>query len=272
MTAALPSSLRPLPPPSLPSRRLLGFRISPVTMEEMFGLMGRVIDADQRMVLASQNLHGLYIHKRDPVFRDLHEDPATCVHIDGMPIVWLGRLAGMGLGSGHRTTWVDFFPPLMKLAQAKGWRVFYLGAEPAVLAEGMARLRRWYPDLRVEGRDGYFDASPGSAENEEVIARINAWRPHLLIVGMGMGRQEHWIRANRNRLDANVVATCGACIEYFADAVKTAPRWMGRIGMEWAYRLYDDPRRFWRRYLVEPWSVAAYLLGNALKSRGRVTG
>jgi N-acetylglucosaminyldiphosphoundecaprenol N-acetyl-beta-D-mannosaminyltransferase len=255
----------------LPSRRLFGFRISPVTMGQMFDLMDRAIAADSRMVLASQNLHGLYIHARDPEFRALHEDPATCVHIDGMPIVWLGRVAGLGLGGAHRTTWVDFFPPLMDLAERKCWRVFYLGAEPAVLETGLARLRARHPRLVVEGRDGFFDQAPGSPGNEETIARINAFRPHLLVVGMGMGRQERWIRANRDRIEANVVATSGACIEYFADAVKMPPRWLGRVGLEWAFRLYDDPGRFWRRYLVEPWFVAGYLAANVLRQRGRLT-
>lgn len=97
-------------------------------------------------------------------------------------------------------------------------------------------------------------------ENERVLARINAWHPDILLVGMGMGRQERWVLENRDRLDVPVVAVCGACIEYFAGSVKTAPRWLGPLGLEWAFRLLSDPRRFAWRYLVEPWLAIAFLV------------
>ena len=238
------------------SYRLFGYKITPTTTRDLFDLAGRAVDADARVVIASQNLHGLYVHARDPAFRALHDAPDTCVHIDGTPILWLARAAGLRLGREHRTAWIDWFLPLMELVRAKGWRVFYLGGRPEVLAAGFAELRRRLPGLALDGHDGYFDQAHGSAGNEAVIARINRFRPQILIVGMGMGRQERWISENLEALEVNCVGTCGACPEYFAGAVPTPPRWLGPLGLEWTYRLASDPARFWRRYLVEPWAVA----------------
>jgi len=248
---------------ALPTRRLCGFTVTPVTLDAMLGLMAEAISGRNRLVIASQNLHGLYIHARDPLFRALHEDPSTCVHIDGMPIIWLARMAGWRLHGGHRTTWVDIFPPMMERAAERGWRVFYLGGRQEVLDAGLERLRRQHPTLAVDGRNGFFSA----AEEEAVAGEINAFGPDLLITGMGMGRQEPWIMRNRDRLRVPVIATSGACIEYYAEAVRTPPRWMGRAGLEWAFRLAEDPARFWRRYLVEPWAVAGYLARNAIRER-----
>ncbi|EWY41442.1 glycosyl transferase [Skermanella stibiiresistens SB22] len=249
------------------SNDIFGVKVTPTTMDDLFTLMDRSIAADDKVVIASLNLHGMYKLFKDDVFRALHDDDKTCVHIDGMPIVWLGRAAGLDLDARHRTGWIDWFLPLMERAQRSGWRIYYLGGTAQVLADGLARLRREYPDLAIDGHDGYFDATPGSAENAAVVAHINAFRPNMLIVGMGMGRQEHWISENRASLRTNCIGTCGACMEYFAGAVPTAPRWLGPLGLEWLYRLLSDPKRFWHRYLVEPWIVAWLLMTGAGRRR-----
>ena len=103
--------------------------------------------------------------------------------------------------------------------------------------------------------------------NAAVVEHINRFQPHILIVGMGMGRQEHWISGNRKILRTNCIGTCGACMEYFAGAVPTAPRWLGPLGLEWLYRLLSDPKRFWMRYLIEPWIVAWFLLTRSNRRR-----
>jgi N-acetylglucosaminyldiphosphoundecaprenol N-acetyl-beta-D-mannosaminyltransferase len=243
-----------------PSHDVFGVKMTPTTVDDLFTLMDRSIAAEDQVVIASLNLHGMYKLFKDDVFRALHDDPKTCVHIDGMPVIWLGKAAGLNLNSRHRTGWIDWFLPLMERAQRSGWRVYYLGGTAQVLADGLSRLRRDFPDAR-----------PGSEENRRVVEHINTFRPHILIVGMGMGRQEHWISENRATLRTNCIGTCGACLEYFAGAVPTAPRWMGPLGIEWLYRLLSDPKRFWKRYLVEPWIVAWLLATRAGRRRRRVS-
>jgi len=252
---------------AIKSFNLLGFKITPLTVDQLIGIVGDLVVTGSTGVIASMNLHGVYSFFKDERFRALHLRDDTFVHIDGMPIILMGRLCGLPVRREHRTAWIDWFMPLMAAAERNRWRTYYLGGNRAVLERGLARIRDAHRDLRIEGHDGYFDARPDGPENEAVIEAINAFRPHLLVVGMGMGRQEHWILDNIDRLQANCIATSGACIEYFAGAVPTPPRWTGQIGLEWAYRLCTNPRRFAWRYLIEPW-VTVWLMAAYHARRG----
>ena len=249
----------------LQSHHVFGFKITPITAPEILDLIDTTIANNETCLIASQNLHGIYMYFTDEAFRAVHE--RAYVHIDGMPVVWLGRLAGLEVRAEQRTGWIDWFMPLMRRAAEEGWRVFYLGAEPEVLDRGLRYVENRVPDIKLAGHHGYFDATPGSPENRGVVAAINAHVPQLLIVGMGMGRQERWILDNLDDLDVNCIGTAGACLEYFAGAVPTPPRWLGRWGLEWAYRLLSNPRRFWWRYLVEPWLTAWLLLSHQVRTR-----
>ena len=241
---------------------LLGFKISPMTIERIIDAIGDMVATDSTRVIASLNLHAIYCFFKDPRFRELHLRDHTFVRIDGMPIIMAGRLAGLPVTRAHRTVWLEWIELVFEHAARNGWRVYYMGSRRDAFEKGLAKFRELQPTLQIEGRDGFFDARPGSAENNAVVERINAFKPNILIVGMGMGRQEHWILDNIDALNANCIITAGALIEYFAGTVPTAPRWTGRVGLEWAYRFCTNPRRFTFRYLIEPWLmvwlIAAY--------------
>ena len=244
---------------------LLGFKVTPTTKEQLLNFIADSIENGEQRIIASQNLHGVYMYFKDEKFRSLHD--RAFVHIDGMPIIWLGKLAGLKLRTDQRTGWIDWFMPLMERAAHNGWRVFYVGGEPQVLGRGLEYVGENCPDIRIAGHHGYFDARPGSQENRAAVEAINDFSPHLLIVGMGMGRQESWILDNLDALNVNCIGTAGACIEYFAGAASIPPRWLGQVGLEWVYRLFSNPRRFWWRYLIEPWLTAWLLLRNQLHQR-----
>ena len=238
----------------------LGVTLQPRSLAELNLLVEQGIRENQRWIIANHNLHSLYLFHRHARMRAFY-DQARWTHIDGMPLVALGRLYGFPLQRKHRVTLADWTYPLMELAARKGWRVFHLGASRGSAERGVSKLRALYPTLQIEVSEGYFDARPGSAENEAMVARINAFAPHLLMVGMGMPRQEFWTHENYHRLDVPVIlSSVGAAFDYVAGAVPTPPRWSGQLGLEWAFRMAHDPSRLFKRYFVEPWYILLLLL------------
>jgi N-acetylglucosaminyldiphosphoundecaprenol N-acetyl-beta-D-mannosaminyltransferase len=187
-----------------------------------------------------------------------------------MPLIALARLYGHRLRRGQRVTYIDWTGPLMQAAAQLGWRVLYLGSKPGVAERGASILRRRYHGLQIETINGYFDADPDSADNDRVLKSIEDYRPQLLMVGMGMPRQEYWIQDNFGRISANVILPSGAAIDYVADAVPTPPRWAGQLGLEWAFRLATEPGRLWRRYLLEPWFVLRVVANDLLRRRFKI--
>jgi N-acetylglucosaminyldiphosphoundecaprenol N-acetyl-beta-D-mannosaminyltransferase len=129
--------------------------------------------------------------------------------------------------------------------------LFLIGSRTGVAESAAVRLQERYPRLNIVGcAHGFFDKTPGSAENERVVEQINALRPNILLVGFGMPLQEGWLVNNWNQLDVDVGLTVGALFDYLSGELTRAPRWMTNNGLEWLGRLIVEPRRLWQRYLV----------------------
>ena len=234
--------------------RLLGEPVDLVTPAEVMAFTARRIAAGERGVVANHNLHSLYLVRREPGMRAFYAG-ADLIELDSTPMIFWGRLTRKPVSRAHRCTYLDWRETFWALAEEMRWRVFYLGGAPGVADRAMIRLRERHPRAILGGRNGYFDATPGSADNEAVLAEINDFRPDVLFVGMGMPRQELWIARHYERIARGVVFPVGAAFDYEAGEQAAAPRWMGRMGLEWAFRLAHSPARMAERYLVEPWSL-----------------
>jgi N-acetylglucosaminyldiphosphoundecaprenol N-acetyl-beta-D-mannosaminyltransferase len=238
---------------------LLGVAVDAVTHGDLHEVMDDAVAANQRLLIANHNLHSIYLLHHDPHFRGMY-DRADCIYVDGMPIIFLAKALGLPLRREHRTTFLDAFEDLIAEVARKNWRLFYLGSKPGVAERGADILRKRFPGLQIATQHGYFDARPGSSENREVVDAINAFRPHLLMVGMGMPRQEHWTAENLDSLSANAIITSGATMDFLAGEVRVPPRWAGPLGLYGVSRLVSEPRRLWRRYLIEPWFILGLFL------------
>jgi N-acetylglucosaminyldiphosphoundecaprenol N-acetyl-beta-D-mannosaminyltransferase len=251
---------------AIQSIRVLGAEVQALTMLQLNDLIAETIACRGRLVLANHNLHSLYLYHRDSKMRQFY-GMATHIHVDGMPIVAMARLLGAPIAREHRVTYVDWIGPLMALAAESNWRVFYVGSKPGVGLEATRVLTARHPDLQMQTAHGFFNPAPHGHEDREVVDRINTFRPHLLILGMGMPRQEHWLVDHLDRLNANVFLNGGAAMDYVAGVVPTPPRWAGRCGLEWLFRLGAEPRRLWKRYLVEPWYVLPRFAAELVQAR-----
>jgi N-acetylglucosaminyldiphosphoundecaprenol N-acetyl-beta-D-mannosaminyltransferase len=241
------------------SYSLLGAKVDALTIPDLNSLIAEAVERNTKWVIANHNLNSLHLYHHDPKMQAFYAK-ADYVHIDGMPLVLLGQRLGLPLKREHRVTYADWVWPLMAEAAQQGWRIFYLGSKPGVAEQGASILREKFPSLEIATEHGYFDIRPDSQENQTVLSAIHAYQPHVLMVGMSMPRQEHWILDNLEHIQANAILPSGACIDYVAGAIPTPPRWMGRLGLEWLHRLWSEPRRLWKRYLIEPWFIANLFL------------
>jgi N-acetylglucosaminyldiphosphoundecaprenol N-acetyl-beta-D-mannosaminyltransferase len=233
----------------------LGIHVQPLQRLELLQLIADAIAAGERRVIANHNLHSLYLVHHQARMREFH-DIADHTHVDGMSVVLLGRLFGAPLARQHRTGYMDFLPHLARAAVQERWRLFHLGSRPGVADRAASLLKTQYPGLQIHTSHGHFDARQDSAENRAVLQEIADYQPHVLLVGMGMPRQETWILENLENIPAQAILCTGGLMDFVAGEVPTPPRWLGQIGLEWLYRLASEPRRLWRRYLVEPWFIA----------------
>ena len=227
----------------------LGVSVHAMTVPGFHQVIAAAIETDQKWLIAHHNLHSLYLlHKDGPPGSSpgaLHRfyKKARWVQADGMSMVLLARLHGYPIRRHHRIAHNVALPSLLELAQLNHWRVMYLGSSEAVSTKGGQILRASFPGLTLETHHGFFSKEKASAENQTVLAQIAAFKPHILFVGMGMPYQESWVDDNYDTLHTNVIVTSGATLDYFAGALPIPPRWVGMAGLEWLYRLAQEPRR-----------------------------
>lgn len=241
---------------------LFGVKVNALTIAELNGLITQAIVNEKKTIIANHNLHSVYIFHHKAKMRSFY-DQAEYIHIDGMPLVFWARLQGIKLKLNNRITYVDWIKPLLAEAAKNNWRVFYLGGQNGVAEKALQKIQGEFPHLQLQCHHGYFDRQ--GISNREVLATIGEFKPQVLMVGMGMPRQEYWILDNYHDIAASVVLTAGACFDYLAGAIPTPPRWLGRIGMEWIFRLLHEPRRLWKRYLWEPWFILPLALKDLVR-------
>jgi N-acetylglucosaminyldiphosphoundecaprenol N-acetyl-beta-D-mannosaminyltransferase len=194
----------------------------------------------------------------DEELRHIH-NAAGLVTPDGMPLVWLSRL--MGFHQVQRVYGPDLMLALCERSALQGYRQFFYGGAPGVAEKLLAQLQTRFPSLQIAG----FHSPPfrllTPEEDAAVIDHINMVKPHILWVGISTPKQERWMADHVGRLNATVLIGVGAAFDFHAGLRKQAPHWMQRSGLEWFFRLLMEPRRLWRRYLLNnPWFLWLILL------------
>ena len=248
--------------------QMLGQPVDLVKPEEVLHHVQQAVLEGRKSLIANHNLHSLYLIQKRPELADFY-DRADLIEVDSTPLLWFSRALGLHSRGFHRCTYLDWRDHFWSVANRKGWRVMSIGGAPGVGDEAARRLKARYPGADIAIHHGFFDAHPDSSENAAVLAQVSAFQPHILFVGMGMPRQELWIDDNYERLPDCVILSVGAAFDYEAGVQSAAPRWMGRAGIEWAYRLVHDPKRLFVRYCVEPWTLLPLALRDIRDARRR---
>jgi len=210
------------------------------------------------------NLDFLRLAERDPLFMETINHAALAV-ADGMPLVWLSRLKGEPLA--ERVAGVELVEACCELAAETGAGVFLLGGGDGIADAAGCAIERRFPGLRVVGSYSppIGDFSP--EQDRAIVQLIRDAAPRFLFVALGAPRQDLWIRQHLHELNVSVAMGVGCVLDLHAGVVNRAPGWMRATGFEWAFRLVQEPRRLWRRYVLNDMPMLARLLVSAAGER-----
>jgi len=245
------------------SFHVLGVRLNAVRIPEVIQQIERWIE-DRKVgrFIAVANTHVVMESQQDVSFKRLINSADLCVP-DGMPLVWCGRFHGHPLR--RRVYGPELMLTFCQETAAKGYRHFFYGGDPDVSGELVKRLQETCPGIQIAGAYSPPFRPLTREEDGEIIERINLARPDVLWVGLGCPKQERWIHGHRQQLKVAAMVAVGQAFDLLSGRKKPAPTWMSENGLEWVFRLIQEPRRLWRRYLVYNtkfiYSISLELLG-----------
>jgi len=238
---------------------IAGVPIDPVDMAAALSRLRTAIGGSRLFQVATINLDFMVSAQNSEEVRRIYQRSDLNL-ADGTPVVWLGRLRGARMPG--RVAGADLVPALLADASRVGARVFLLGGEGGAALAAGARLQDLYPGLVVSGTYEPKRAAVEDMDNEEILERIAAAKPDLLLVAFGHPKQERWIDLHRERLSVPVAIGVGCVFDLIAGRTRRAPRWMQRAGLEWFYRVAHEPRRLLGRYVLD----AAWLIPITLRT------
>jgi N-acetylglucosaminyldiphosphoundecaprenol N-acetyl-beta-D-mannosaminyltransferase len=230
---------------------LLGVRFDNLTTAEAADRIEEFIQARAPRRILSRNAGIRVMEEQHASLRHIYAT-SDLVTVDGMAFVYLGRLLGRPFKemTGGPSLWYK----VLERAAGKGYGVFLLGAREEILQKAMQRLLLLFPSLRIVGyQNGYFSA----AQETQVVEGIRRSHADILMVGMSPPSKEEFLERNLHALGVPVCIGVGGAIDLFAGVARLAPAWMRRACLEWLYRVWQEPQRLWKRYLV---SNARFLL------------
>lgn len=231
---------------SVAQRRVsvVGCAVDALTLDETLAEVERLIVNRRPVQHCVVNASKAVLMDRDPVLRDIVSSCAV-VNADGQSIVWASRVLGRSLP--ERVAGIDLFQALLGLAARRGFGVYFLGATKEVLFSAVARARSEYPSLRVCGwHDGFWQAD----DTDVVVMQVREAKPDILFVGMPSPHKEYWLAEHLEELGVPFSMGVGGSFDVYAGVLRRAPVILRRMGLEWAFRLAQEPARMWRRYLL----------------------
>lgn len=236
--------------------RLLGMGIDRLDYAGVEGRMAEMVAAGGHHQAVTVNLDFLAVGSRSPAFRTLVNDAALVVP-DGTPVLWGARYLGAPLYG--RITGPDLIEMAVRHSQAHGSSLFFLGAAPGVAGTAADRLAETHGAFNLAGVYSPPFGPLDGDEDKRIRGIITGARPDFLFVAFGCPKQDFWIRAHAD-MGVPFCAGIGGSFEFFSGKIARAPRWAQTSGLEWAFRLYHEPRRLARRYLVDDMQVLGKLV------------
>ncbi|MFC1806773.1 exopolysaccharide biosynthesis polyprenyl glycosylphosphotransferase [Candidatus Omnitrophota bacterium] len=223
---------------------ILGLNIDKLNTEDVLGYIDEAILREKKTQVSYINAHCVNLAFSDQEYKDI-VSRSDLLYPDGMAIVWASYLYGDPLP--ERVNLGDFFYKLCKLCVDKRYKIFLLGGKDNIAKKAASNLRTVFPELNIVGTyHGFFSRE----EENDIIDLINNSSADIVLVGMGVPKQEKWIAKNRGPLAPPILWGVGALFDYYSNSIRRAPIILRRLGFEWFFRLVVEPSRLWRRYII----------------------
>ena len=233
--------------------RFMNSYIDNVTKEEAIAHIEECINTRKIGHIITPNVDQVIRIESDKYFKEIYEN-AELLLADGTPLVWISRWYKKPIK--EKICGSDLVPDLCKLAAQKGYLIFLLGSAEGVAAKAAENLKKNNPGLRVAG---VYSPPYGFEKDKNEIDKINKMlfnsKADMLFVGMGVPKQDIFIYENMNKYQIPMSFSIGATIDFEAGIQKRAPKWVNHIGMEWLYRLAHDPKRMFKRYIIDDMKI-----------------
>lgn len=225
---------------------MLNVKIDNIGVQEVIDHINQAIFNKNKSIISYANIHALNLCYESNRFREFI-NTSDLVFCDGYGVHLGARLLGKSIH--HRLTPPDWIDTLCESAVKNNWNLFFLGAGPGVAELAASKLIERHPGLKISVQDGYFEHF--GAGNQEVLRKIQKSNAQVVLVGMGMPLQEYWIQENYQKIpNAAVFLPVGAMFDYVANTIPRGPRFLTDHGLEWLARLFIEPGRLWRRYVI----------------------
>jgi N-acetylglucosaminyldiphosphoundecaprenol N-acetyl-beta-D-mannosaminyltransferase len=227
---------------------LLERRINCMTVPSIVEAVEKACFENKKITVAHANVHSFNLSMQLPWFYEFLQS-SEIVNCDGVGILKAIGYMGLDLPLDYRSSYTLLMPKILENCNKNRFSMFLLGAKPEYLEVALERLRVKYPNASFSGYHGYFDKEDLKA-NQVVIEQINQVKPNILLVGMGMPIQEHWVKKHGSSLQINTIMLAGATIDRIAGVIPDCPDVIANMGLEWLYRLCREPKRLAARYLL----------------------
>ena len=228
---------------------ILNVEVSRYDLDETMTLFSNAIDNNQKLRVCVTPVNCVLWAYRDENLKRIYNS-ADLVTADGVPLLWASKFLGSSIKG--RVTGLDLLPEFSKISAEKGYKFFFLGAAEGVATKLANWLKNENPGLNVVGTySPPFEDQFSESENDNMIEMINKSKADILWVSLTAPKQDYWIEEHFDRLNVSITIGVGAAFDVVAGNIKRSPKWMQKAGLEWLYRLIQEPRRLSKRYLVE---------------------
>lgn len=238
--------------------RFMNTEIDNLTMKETLDEIDKLILKNDKSYVVTPNVDHIVMLETDVELKNIYRD-ASLILADGKPLLWISKWYKTPIK--EKISGSDLFPLLCEMAAKKGYSMFFLGAAEGVAAKAAENLKKKYNGLEIVGTySPPYGFEKDEIESEKIIDMVKEAHPDILILGLGSPKQEKFVYHYCKDLGVPISLGLGASLDFEAGNIRRAPKWMSNHGLEWLYRLIKEPKRMFKRYIIDDCKIVKLII------------